>query len=129
MSTSTVHLTENSVPLATARLAEEVFQSHQPAGTGLKFGQGLSPFATVCEGHAKSVTLKDLVKKAAMVEAGTTMSLDDAVALTSGDVRFPTDSNTAMEKLCGWSAVVDVFHGPTHEIAVAARDAVSKIGP
>ena len=39
------------------------------------------------------------------------MSLADATALTSDDVRFLTQPYVAVEKLYAWSVIVDVFHG------------------
>jgi hypothetical protein len=63
------------------------------------------------------------------VEGGASSTAADAETLLSGDVRFPTQAFTAMEKLYGWSIVVDVFHGEAHPIAVSIRTAVLEIGP
>jgi hypothetical protein len=57
------------------------------------------------------------------------LSAADAEALLAGNVRFPTQAFTAMEKLYGWSVVLDVFHGEGHPIAVSVRQTVMEIGP
>ena len=48
---ATIPLTAANSPLATTTLVDDVFRSFSPAGSGLIFGKGLSPFAIVCEGH------------------------------------------------------------------------------
>ena len=126
---SPLPLTSQSAPMATPRLVDEVFRSYQPGGTGLLFGQGLSPFAIVCEGHKEMAEIKSLVKKAELVEGGTSMSVTDAAVFTSSDVRFPTDAFVAGEKLYGWSIGVDVFHGTATAIAQNVRTAVTVIVP
>ena len=57
------------------------------------------------------------------------MSLADATALTSDDVRFPTQPYVAVEKLYAWSVIVDVFHGVRHPVAITISEAVRLIGP
>ena len=48
------------------------------------------------------------------------MSLQDAELITSADVKFPSTAHFAGEKLCGWSVVIDVFHGVAHDVFVTA---------
>ena len=126
---STVPLTYASAPLATTKLVEDVFRSYQPATTGIIFGQGLSPFAIVCEGHPEMDVVKKATKHAEIAESGTSLSLADAQAITTTDVRFPSDTHVAAEKLYGWSVVIDVFHGVNHPIAIAVRTFVLNVGP
>ena len=59
---------------------------------GLTFARGLSPFAVVCEGHSEAAKMHQLTRNASVVKAGSTTSLADVQALTSADVRFPTEA-------------------------------------
>jgi hypothetical protein len=129
VSASTVPLTLSNCPLATTKLVDDVFRSLNPANTGLSFGCGLTPFAVVCEGHSEMESVRRLVKQAELAEAGSNISLADAERLTSSDVRFPVDAQSGAEKLWGWSILVDLFHGITHEIAMSVRRFVSSVGP
>ena len=61
---STVPLTAANAPLATTKLVDDVFRNFVPAGTGLVFAQGLSPFAIVCEGHAETDSVRKALKQA-----------------------------------------------------------------
>jgi hypothetical protein len=118
-----------SAPLATPTLLDQVFRSHAPMNQGLTLGQGLTPFAIVCEGHDEVEALKSMVNSAAMVEGGATLTLSDAAALTTNDVCLPTVVYLAVEKLKGWSVVVDVFHGAATPIADSIRTAIERISP
>ena len=117
------------MPIVTPKILDTVFRQHAPGGTGLNFGEGLTPFAIVCEGHKDVAKVKALTKKAAMVEGGSSVSLRDAESLVSLDIRMPTETYVAIEKLFGWSVVVDVFHGLLHLISTSICHAVSMIGP
>jgi hypothetical protein len=126
---SMVPLTAANAPKVTPRLLDDVFRCFKPGGTGLIFGQGLSPFAIICEGHKEMAEIARYVKKASTVESGAAVSLADADSITSHDVRFPTDAYVAAEKLCGWSVVIDVFHGSAHAVSISVRNAVLAIVP
>ena len=126
---SSVQLTEGTAPIATTKLVEEVFRSYQPCGAGTQFAQGLSPFAIVCEGHKEMAEVQQRIKSASLIEAGTSMTLADATTLTTRDVRFPNTPFVAIEKLYGWSVVIDVFHGAATPIATSVRKAANIIGP
>ena len=126
---SAVPLTAASAPLATTKLVDDVFRSFRPSGTGLTFGQGLTPFAIVCEGHKEMAEVRKLVKQAELTEAGTSMTLHDAETLTTADVRFPSTAQVGAEKLYGWSVAIDVFHGNTHAVAVSIRSFSVDVGP
>ena len=126
---SAVPLTLATAPIATTKMVEEVFRNYMPGGDGLTFAKGLSPFAAVCEGHDGIAQVHSLVQRAQLVETGASVSLADATALTSDDVRFPTQPYVAVEKLYAWSVIVDVFHGVRHPVAIAISEAVRLIGP
>jgi hypothetical protein len=126
---TTLPITEANMPVVSTKLLDTVFRQYAPGGTGLSFGEGLTPFAIVCEGHKDVAQVKALTKKAAMVEGGSSVSLQDAESLVAYDVRMPTEAYVAIEKLYGWSVVVDVFHGVRHPVATTIRSAVATIGP
>ena len=117
---SRVPLTLASAPLATTKLVDEVFRNYAPGGTGLVFAQGLSPFSVVCEGHAERELVVKKIRQATMAEQGSTLSLSDAESLTSTDVRFAAEPQVAAEKLCRWAALLEVFHGAAHAVAINA---------
>ena len=104
---STVPLTTAMAPMATTKLVDEVFRSYMPGSDGLTFGKGLSPFAIICPGHDGIAAVQQLIHQAQLVEAGSSVTLSDASALIADDVRFPSAPFVAVEKLYGWSVVVD----------------------
>jgi hypothetical protein len=118
-----------NAPLPTPSLVDHVFRSYAPSTNGLTLGSGLTPFAIICDGHTDIAEVKALIKKAELVEGGTSMTLNDASALTSNDTALPTEVFVAIEKLSGWSVVVDVFHGPHTLIATNIRNAVAAVTP
>ena len=122
-------LTASQSPLTTTKLVDDVFCDFTPAGTGLVFASGLTPFVIVCEGHAKAFENMRLMKKAKISEGGTSMSLQDAERVTSADVKFPSTAHFAGEKLCGWSVVINVFHGVAHDVANRVRNFVIAVVP
>ena len=126
---SQVPLTASMAPIATPKLVEEVFVSLAPCNSGLKFGSGLSPFAMLCEGHAETDETRALLRKAEMVHGGTTVSLSDASALITDQLKIPSTAQTMAEKLYAWSVAIDLFHGTTHPLSVSVRQAVCTIGP
>ena len=90
-----------NAPLPTPSLVDQVFRSYARGTNGLTLGGGLTPFAIVCDGHSDIADVKALIKKAELVEGGTSMSLNDASTLTSVDAALPTEVFIAIEKLCG----------------------------
>ena len=118
-----------NAPLVTPSLLEHVFRSYAPMNNGLNLGLGLTPFAIVCEGHDEVEKLKSLTKSMEAVETGATLTLADAAVLTTNDIRLPTNAFVAGEKLCGWSVVVDVFHGTNAPISDSVRTAVQTVLP
>jgi hypothetical protein len=126
---SPVALNVATAPVASTKLVDDVFKCYAPGGDGLTFGKGLSPFAIICPGHEGIEQVRKLMQQAQIVEAGTCTTLADAATITAEDVRFPTLPFVAVEKLYGWSVVVDVFHGVGHAVAINIRNAVTTIGP
>ena len=128
-SSSSVPLTSTMAPIATPKLVEEVFVSLMPANSGLKYGSGLSPFAMLCEGHAETDLTRSLLRKAEMVHGGSTISLSDASALITDELKIPSTAQVAAEKLYAWSVAIDLFHGRTHPLAINIRTTVCTLGP
>ena len=128
-SASLVPLSHANRPLVTTSMMDTVYRSFQPSSSGLTFGQGLSPFAVVCEGHKEAALVLNSVKRAELVESGAGASLDDASSILSVDVRLATEATVAAEKLYGWSVHLDVFHGTLQPVAARARQAVLVVGP
>ena len=126
---SIVPLTVGSAPLATTQLVDEVFRRYTPGNQGLTFAKGLTPFSIVCEGHQEAHDVHNRVVQAAAVESSASLTLADAAVLATRDSRFPSSPYVAVEKLYGFSVVVDVFHGVAHPYAVVLRAAVVQIGP
>ena len=126
---STVPLTTAMAPMATTTLVGEVFRSYMPGSDGLTFAKGLSPFAIVCPGHEGIAAVQQRIQQAQLIEAGSSVTLSDASALISDDVRFPSAPFVAVEKFYGWSVVVDVFLGVGHTVSINLRQAVLLVGP
>jgi hypothetical protein len=122
-------LTAGCLPLVTTKMTDQVFRSFKPACIGVTFGEGLSPFACVCEGHAESQTVQLMIKKAEVAVSSATLLLTDAERLTSTDVQFPTMPQTTIKKLYAWSVYIDIFHGNTHPVAINVRNFVKAVGP
>ena len=106
-----------------------MFRLFTPAGTGVTFAYGLTPFAIVCEGHAEAFSNQQRIQNAMIVEGGTSLTLQDAEQITTSDVKFPPTAYFAGEKLFGWSVVVDVFHGVTADVATRVRTFVLAVVP
>lgn len=97
---------------------------------GLQFGSNPSPFGVVCEGHKESNTLNKLIKAAIIAKGLTSLSLADSERLlASADIRFPTSPQTAAEKLCGWSVLINLFHGTAHATSEAFHNFVIVLEP
>ena len=126
---SRVPLTQAAGPMATTKIVQDVFRGLMPGGTGLTLGQGLSPFAVVCEGHAKADKTRRFIRQAEMTSSGVSISLSDADKITSADLRLPTEPRAAEEKLYGWSIMVDLFHGKDQDIARQVRSFVIAVAP
>lgn len=87
------------------------------------------PLPSCAGGHAEAANAQRLIEQAQLVEAGATLTLADASTLTSNNSLFPSSPLVAVEKLYGWSIVIDVFHGPTHPMAEAISTTVERLGP
>ena len=126
---SPVGLNVDTAPIPTTQLVEQCYRNYRPGGTGLSFGHGLSPFAVVCEGHADAHALRLATNRASLAHGSTSVSLADAEALTTSDLKFPTLPYMAVEKIYGWSIHVDIYHGPNQPISNNIREAVMSVGP
>jgi hypothetical protein len=126
---SPVPLAPGCYPLATTKLVEELFRSFRVASYNAAFGEGLTPFAIPCQGHAEAKAVTEMSKKAQLAEGSLSISLSDASTLTATDVRYPTTAQIATEKLYAWSIVVDLFHGVNHPVSVSIRNFVLTVGP
>ena len=122
-------ISSTNAPIATPTLTDEVFRSFRISDTGQTLGQGLTPFAIVCKGHPEQMAVQRLVQQATLVETGSTVTLRDASSLTSSSVKMPTTPQMAVEKLLGWSVVVDIFHGVDHPVAKNIRAFVDAVHP
>ena len=112
----------NNMPLLSTKILSQVFRNFRLANSGQTFGEGLTPFAIVCEGHAEAEIVRQKLKKAEIVETGGVATLQDAEVMTTVDVRMPTHPQQAVEKLYGFSVYVDLFHGENHPVAVNIRN-------
>jgi hypothetical protein len=122
-------MAEGSEPKSMTGLVNEVFRSYKPANSGSEVGKGLSPFGIMMEGHDGFTQLNKAICQASTLESGTSVSLADADMLLANDSHFPSTIWMVVEKLNGWSVVVDVFHRVNHPIAVSIRTAVQQMGP
>ena len=126
---SVVPLTSANLPLATPALVNNVFKGLAPCGDGLTFGQGLTPFAIVCRGHPEAHATNAIISKATLASEGNTLSMADAETMITTDVRFPSRVQVAVEKLYGFSILVDLFHGRGTAIATNVRSFVCTVCP
>jgi hypothetical protein len=126
---TTLGMTESSTPWAKTDLVNEVFPSYKPVNAGTELGKGLSPFGMTMEGHEGFAQLAQAVRQAAAVKSGALVSLADADTLLANNSHFPSDVWMVVEKVKGWSVVIDVFHGVNHPIAVSIRNAVQVLAP
>jgi hypothetical protein len=124
-----IGLISSSAPVATTKMVDEVFRNYNPNNDGLVFGKGLSPFGIMCDGHEGIHTQLQKVEQSIMLGEGVSVSLSDHNAVLSYEVLFPTRPFVAIEKLCGWSVLVDVFHGTHHPISLALHAAVKGLAP
>ena len=118
-------LSPSSIPIVTTQLHDQIFKRNMFAGTGLVMGEGLSPFAIVCPNHAEA--------RAAMLASAAADRVDqpglaDAYSIMTTDLRLPTNPFHAMEKLKGWSALLDCVIGGLHPVAIATHNFVMVAG-
>ena len=81
-------------------------------------GQGLTPFAIVCENHTEGHAA---TRASAAADADLRVRLKDACAIMTTDLRLPTNPHHAMEKLKGWSILLDCMIGAAHPVATLPR--------
>jgi hypothetical protein len=120
----------NSIPIITTQLNNQVFKRLAMGGTGLQMGHGLSPFAVVCENHTKGQPASKASAAAeTAVGGGTQFNLQDLCTIMTSDIRLPGTPHTAVEKLIGWSILVDMALGARHPCAVTTHNFALQAGP
>jgi hypothetical protein len=92
-------------------------------------GKGLTPFTIMMEGHDGFTRVDKAVQQVTTVESGASVSLAGADVLIGNDSHFPSSIWMAVEKLQGWSVIVDLFHKVNHAVAISIRHAVQTICP
>jgi hypothetical protein len=114
-----VGLSPDSIPVVTTQLFDQLFKRNMFGGSGTVMGEGLTPFAIVCPNHAEA-----RAAQLASAAADRVASPDyaDAVTIMTTDVRLPTNPYQAMEKLIGWSVLLDCVIGANHTVAVATHN-------
>ena len=115
----------NSAPVPSTSLVINVFRNHLLDSDGLTLGKGLTPFGVVCEHHDEARTYLKQIQQASMSEAGGHLSLGDADALISTNQHLPLDPQEAVDKLVGFSILVDVYFGTDQAISRNLRDFVT----
>ena len=107
-----------------------VFRNHLLDSDGLTLGKGLSPFGVVCKHHDKACTYLKQLQQATMSKAGSNLSLGDADTLISSNQHLPLNPQEAVDKLVGFSILVDVYFGTDQAISQNLRNFVtSTIAP
>ena len=125
---SPIPLPVTCAPVPTTKLVDQVFRNFCPGGSGLVFSQGLFPFSIIYDGQAEVEGVRALIKNAQIVEGGASVSLEDAQRITTSDVSFPSNPQSAEEKLYGFSIIVDLFHGVAHPVSVSIRNMAIRLG-
>ena len=93
-------------------------------------GYGLSPFTVVCENHAEGqAALKASAAAETAAGGASQFDLQDSYAIMTSNVHLPGSPDTAMEKLIGWSILVDVALGARHLCTVVTHNFALKAGP
>ena len=123
---SGIQLSPTSIPLVTTQLFDQIFKRNMFAGGGLAMGQGLTPFAIICPNHAEAHAA---IRASAAADTVQQPGLDDALTIMTTDVRLPANPYHAMEKLKGWSILLDCVIGALHPVAVATHDFVMLASP
>ena len=114
-----VGLPPESIPVVTTQLHDQIFKRNMFGGGGLVMGDGLSPFAIVCPNHAEA---RAAITASAAADQVDRPSLPDAVTIMTTDLRLPTNAYQAMEKLIGWSVLLDCVIGANHPVAIATHN-------
>ena len=76
------------------------------------------------DSHGPAADLRQLALEASLVEAGNSVSLEEAKRMAASNAHLPNDANEASQKLEAFSVAVDVFFGTNHRLSVAIRSAV-----
>ena len=122
-------VTDGNAPILTKHLLDNVFRRHNIHSLGTEFGEGLTPFAIVCKGHPGEKEARQRLEDSNSVERGGSTNLEDARAMSVSDARLPTELRHVVEKLYGFSLILDAYFGRTHILAQAVRNTAVRLGP
>jgi hypothetical protein len=125
---SMLPVAEGNAVLVTKHMVD-LFRNHRIYSDGVEFGEGLSPFSIVCQGHPNAQEARRSLEDAGRVERGAALSLADARAIAVSDARMPTMLQHLVEKLYGYSILLDTFLGMGHELATNLREQCRRLGP
>ena len=119
---SPLPVAEGNAPKVTSHMLEMV-RRWSVSSNGVEFGEGMSPFAIVCQGHPNAREAKQRLEEQDMVERGGTLSLQDARTIAVSDARMPTCLQHVVDKLYGSVVVQDMMLKNTHVLQVASNSA------
>ena len=121
-------VSEANAPVLTTQLVSW-FKEHDIIATGVEFGEGMQPFSVICKGHPSAKEAKQRLEDATRVEAGNSVSLSDARAISTSDARLPTMVYHVVDKLNGFSVILDCYFGAHHTLAYSVRQGAALLGP
>ena len=125
---TTLPIAEGNCAIVTKHTVD-IFRSHRVYSDGVQLGEGLTPFAIVCQGHPNAQAARQALEDAGRVERGASLTLADARAIAVSDARLPTMLHHLVEKVYGYSLVLDLYLGATHGLASAIRINALNLGP
>jgi hypothetical protein len=99
-----------------------LLRNHNYVGLPLELGDGLTPFAVVCQGHPQNKDILELATKQVAMESGhNTINLSDADTFKVKDVRFPRTLNQVSDKCRAYSTICQVIFGDTNPFVTGLR--------
>ena len=118
-----------NTPRATPHLVS-LLHAFNLIGIGVEIGDGLTPFATVCQGHPQSKSILELADQQQSMEAGNnSMSLADSAAFKVKDPRFPRTLIQVVDKLRAFKVQCQVILGDNHRFVRALDGGITTIAP
>jgi len=99
-----------------------LLRNHNYVGLPLELGDGLTPFAVVCQGHPQTKDILELATKQVAMESGhNTINLSDADTFKVKDVRFPRTLNQISDKCRAFNTICQVTFGDTNPFVTGLR--------
>ena len=118
-----------NTPRATPHLVS-LLRTFNLIGIGVEIGDGLTPFATICQGHPQSKSILELADQQQSMEAGNnSMSLADSAAFKVKDPRFPRSLIQVVDKLRAYKIQCQVILGANNRFVVALDQGITTILP